>query len=115
MLAYLYATASFAQGVAAPFNKGVNLTNWFQESDVRTIQLYKYPPRTFDQIKSLGCDVVRLPINLHPMCGPAPDFTVPPLLFQFLDSVSNWAAEAGGQLIFDNHTVVLVEFFDTLY
>ena len=50
-----------------PFTKGVNLTNWFQADNVRQVQFSKYTRQDFVRIKSLGCDVVRLPINLHYM------------------------------------------------
>src|SRR5690349_869733 len=79
----------FAQEV--PFKKGVNLTNWFQANNVREIQINKYTRKDFEQIKSLGIDVIRLPINLHSMTSGAPDYTLDPLFFQFLDLPVQWA------------------------
>ena len=55
-------------------------------------------------IKSLGCDVIRLPINLHHMTGGAPDYTVDPLFFYFLDQIVDWCEELQIHLILDNHT-----------
>ena len=46
-----------------PFTKGVNLTNWFQVNEVGQIQINKYTKKDFEQLKSLGCDVIRLPIH----------------------------------------------------
>jgi endoglucanase len=68
-----------------PFSKGVNLTNWFQSSDLGQVQFSKYTKKDFENIKSLGCDVIRLPVNLIYMTGGKPDYTLSPLFLQFLD------------------------------
>ncbi len=86
------------------FTKGVNLTNWFQAPDAQSIPFSKFGRRDFAQIKSLGCDVIRLPINLHAMAGPAPDYTLDPLFLGLLDSAVNWAELLDLHLILDNHT-----------
>jgi endoglucanase len=88
----------------APFNKGVNLTGWFQVNSARQIQFSKYSRTDFEQIKSLGCDVVRLPINLHFMTNGNPDYTIDPLFYSFIDQVVGWCEELGIHLILDNHT-----------
>jgi endoglucanase len=88
----------------APFSRGVNLSNWFQTGSATEIQLYQYSPQDFDQIKSLGCDVIRLPVNLIAMTGGAPNYSLDPLFFSFMDSVITWAAQSDMHLILDNHT-----------
>ncbi|MEL7123130.1 MAG: cellulase family glycosylhydrolase [Bacteroidota bacterium] len=92
----------FAQDL--PFQKGVNLTTWFQTDSPRSIHLYKYQLKDFEQIKSLGCDVIRLPINLHFMTDGAPDYNIDPLFFRLLDSAVHWAEQTDMHLIIDNHT-----------
>ena len=87
-----------------PFHKGVNLTNWFQSDGTRQIQFSKFSRTDFEQIKSLGCDVVRLPINLHYMTNGEPDYTVDPLFYSFLDQVVSWCEDLDINLILDNHT-----------
>jgi endoglucanase len=87
-----------------PFHRGVNLTGWFQASGARQIQFTKYTRQDFENIKSLGCDVVRLPINLHYMTNGPPDYTFDPLFFEFLDEVVNWTEALEMHLILDNHT-----------
>jgi endoglucanase len=87
-----------------PFHRGVNLTGWFQASTARQIQFRKFTKKDFVEIKSLGCDVIRLPINLHGMTAGAPDYIIDPLLFSFLDSVVNWAEELQLYLLIDNHS-----------
>ncbi|MCF8360647.1 MAG: cellulase family glycosylhydrolase [Prolixibacteraceae bacterium] len=87
-----------------PFSRGFNLTNWFQVSSPQQIQFSKYTKQDFENIKSLGCDVIRLPINLHSMTSGEPDYTLDPLFLTFLDEVVSWAEELEMHLILDNHT-----------
>lgn len=87
-----------------PFTRGVNLTNWFQAGSARQIQFTKYTKEDFEQIQSLGCDVVRLPINLHYMTDGAPNYQIDPLFFDFLDQVVDWAEDLQMHLLLDNHT-----------
>jgi len=87
-----------------PFNKGVNLTGWFQVGSARQISFTKFTKKDFERIKSLGCDVIRLPINLHYMTNGAPDYTIDPLFYYFLDQVVDWTEELQLHLILDNHT-----------
>jgi endoglucanase len=87
-----------------PFKRGVNLTGWFQTSDVRQIQFTKFTKQDLINIKSLGCDVIRLPINLHAMTGGGLDYTIDPLLYYFLDQAVDWSEELKLHLILDNHS-----------
>lgn len=88
----------------APFSRGVNLTGWFKSSVPDQIQFSKYSKKDFENIKSLGCDVIRLPINLHHMTNGSPDYTVDPLFFSFLDQAVDWAESLHMYLIIDNHS-----------
>jgi len=88
----------------APFQRGVNLTQWFQKSSAQQIQFTQYTRHSLEQIRSLGCDHIRLPIDMHAMSGSSPDYTVDPLLFYFLDQVVDWAEELNLHLILDNHS-----------
>ena len=92
----------FAQDI--PFHRGVNLTNWFQSSEPGQIQFTKYTRQDFINIKSLGCDVIRLPVNLHAMTSGAPDYSPDPLFLYMLDQVVDWAEELQMNLIIDNHS-----------
>jgi endoglucanase len=87
-----------------PFSRGVNLTNWFQAYSAQQIQFTKFTRKDFVNIKSLGCDVIRLPINLHAMTSGSPDYIIEPLFFNFLDSAVSWAEELQINLLLDNHT-----------
>jgi endoglucanase len=95
---------NMAWSAETPFKRGVNLTGWLQTSDVRQIQFTKFTKQDFINIKSLGCDVIRLPINLHAMTGGEPDYKIDPLLFYFLDQIIDWSEELEMHLILDNHS-----------
>ena len=93
-----------ASGQDIPFHRGVNLTNWFQARSPGAIQFGKYGKKDFENIKSLGCDVIRLPINLHSMTLGAPEYKPDPLFLTFLDSAVAWAEDLELHLIIDNHS-----------
>ncbi|HOV76530.1 MAG TPA: glycoside hydrolase family 5 protein [Sedimentisphaerales bacterium] len=107
----VFSTCGWAQvrpgarvNMEVPFHRGVNLTGWFQAESPRRIQFSKFTKQDFLDIQSLGCDVIRLPINLHFMTGGAPDYRLDPLFLQFLDQVVDWCQELDLHLILDNHT-----------
>jgi len=88
----------------APFSRGVNLTGWFQVSSPGQIQFTKFTKKDIANIKSLGCDVIRLPVNMHAMTSGNPDYTLDPLYLSFLDSTVAWCEELEIYLILDNHS-----------
>lgn len=101
MLGSIFGMFSYSQ---APFHKGVNLTGWFQTTGAHNIQFRKFTKKDFSDIKSLGCDVIRLPINMHEMTLGAPDYIIDPLLLTFMDSTVTWAEELQLHLLIDNHS-----------
>ena len=98
----LLSSISLSQEV--PFQRGVNLSGWLQKSSAHQVQFGRFSRTDFENIKSLGCDHIRLPIQLHDMAGPAPEYVIDPLLFQFLDQIIDWAEQLDLNLILDNHT-----------
>ncbi|MBN2263386.1 MAG: glycoside hydrolase family 5 protein [Prolixibacteraceae bacterium] len=100
----LFIKSNKAYAVSCPFGRGVNLTNWFQVNSAKEIHFYKYSKTDFEQIKSLGCDVVRLPVNMHFMTNGAPDYTFDPIFLNYLDQVVDWCDDLSMHLIIDNHT-----------
>jgi endoglucanase len=88
----------------APFSRGVNLSVWFQVSNPGKIQFTRFTKKDIINIKSLGCDVIRLPVNMHAMTSGSPSFTFDPLCFSFLDSVVTWCEQLHVYLILDNHS-----------
>ena len=97
----------FADNVESqvPFHKGVNLSGWFKNvPNTGQIQVKQYNQTDFDHLKTLGCDVVRLPIKLFNFVGASPDYTVDPLFFELLDQVVTLAETNKIYLILDNHS-----------
>ena len=104
ILPVLFIFSAIIYSQEMPFHKGVNLTSWFQANSPAAIQFNKYTKHDFERIKSLGADVIRLPINLHYMTSGAPDYTLDPFFVYMLDQVIDWAEELKINLILDNHT-----------
>jgi endoglucanase len=106
LFAFLF-TQLIAQGqiVSPPLKKGFNLPEWFENFDqITNIKFKEYIRQDFENIKALGCDHVRLPIEFFDATGPSHDFTVDTLLFYFIDQAANWAEELELYLIIDNHS-----------
>lgn len=101
--ALLLAAAS-CFGRDLPFHKGVNLADWFQRSSASEIHVNRFTQDDFNAIRNLGCDHVRLPVDLLNMAGPAPGYELDPLFLRFLDMAVDRAEAAGLNLIIDNHT-----------
>jgi len=88
----------------APFSKGVNFSGWFESFSATGIPFTKYTEQDFIDVKSLGVDVIRLPVKMHSMTGGEPHYTIDPLLFKFLDIAVDWAEKHGIYIIIDNHS-----------
>lgn len=95
-----------------PFNRGVNITGWFQTLVPRHLQFTKFTKQDLINIKSLGCDVIRLPIFLQHMHAGPPEYKLDPILYHFLDQVIDWAEELEIYLILDYHTYDATLFTD---
>ena len=95
---------SFTALSQAPFSRGVNITNWFQVGNPRQIQFTKYTFSDFENIKSLGCDVVRLPVNMHSMTSGEPEYIIDKVYLSFLDSAVKWCEQLELYIMIDNHS-----------
>ncbi|MCL2185795.1 MAG: glycoside hydrolase family 5 protein [Treponema sp.] len=89
---------------SAPFSKGVNFSDWFETFSAGSIPFTKYNEQDFANVKSIGADVIRLPIRMHSMTKGEPDYIFDPLLFKFLDKAVDWAEKYQLYLIIDNHS-----------
>ncbi len=87
------------------FSKGVNVTGWFGAGNAKSIPFNRFNKQDIQNIKSLGCDVIRLPIELHHFTSGAPDYVIDTLFFHYLDQVIDWTEELQMNLIIDNHTI----------
>jgi endoglucanase len=87
-----------------PFSRGVNFSTWFEASSPRAIPVTRYSEQDFRDVKSIGVDVIRLPIHMHNMAGSAPNYTLDPFFLGFLDQAVDWAEKYEIYLILDNHS-----------
>jgi endoglucanase len=94
---------------STPFSRGVNFSGWFEVSGAQGIPFTRYTEEDFAHVKSLGADVVRVPIKMHRMTGGPPSYTLDPLLLKFLDFAVDWAEKHGLYIIIDNHSFDPVE------
>ncbi|MDR0457043.1 MAG: glycoside hydrolase family 5 protein [Treponema sp.] len=92
-----------------PFSRGVNFSAWFEARTVQGIQFTKYVEQDFAHVKSLGADVIRLPVAMHNYTFGAPDYTMDSSLLKFLDSAVDWAEKYQLYIIIDNHSFHPVE------
>ena len=89
---------------SAPFSKGVNFSDWFESNNAGGIPFTKYTEQDFIDVKSLGADVIRLPVKMHSMISGAPYYTLDPLLVKFLNMAVDWAEKHEIYIIIDNHS-----------
>ncbi|MDR1867718.1 MAG: cellulase family glycosylhydrolase [Treponema sp.] len=87
-----------------PFSRGVNFSAWFEAPSPRAIPFTAYTEQDIKNVKSLGADVIRVPINMHSMTSGFPDYIVDPLFFDLFDRVVDWAEQQQLYLIIDNHS-----------
>lgn len=87
-----------------PFHKGVNLSVWFQPQEAGRLAFSRYDEKTFRDLKLLGVDGVRLPINFAALTGPAPDYRIDARVFPLLDQALDWAAAQNIAVVLDNHS-----------
>jgi endoglucanase len=87
-----------------PFSRGVNFSGWFEVDKAERIPFTHYLEQDFANVKSLGADVIRLPVKFNDMTNGAPDYALDPLLLKLLDVAVDWAEKYGLYLIIDNHS-----------
>ena len=77
-----------------PFKRGFNLSGWFQQfPPFLYMDFKKYSKESFEDVKLLGCDHIRLPLELFDIVGSAPGYVIPPIFFTFLDQAVDWAEQ----------------------
>lgn len=90
--------------VSSPFNRGVNLSLWFEKKDPRSVQFTFFTKETFLNLKEMGVDVVRLPIHFENLSSGTPKYIVDETVLSYLDEIVSWAEELEIYLIIDNHS-----------
>ena len=92
-----------------PFSRGFNFSKWFEAPDMRAVKFTRFVEQDFINVKSLGADVIRLPIAVHNYTLGAPGYALDPLLAQYLDAAVDWAEKHQLHIILDNHSFHPVE------
>ena len=87
-----------------PFSRGVNFSQWFESRTIGDIVFSRYTEQDFINVKSLGADVVRVPVALHNFTLGENDHTLNPTLIKYLDTAVDWAEKHQIYFILDNHS-----------
>lgn len=89
--------------IPAPFEKGVNFTNWLEYRPAEEIQADLFTEQDFVNARKLGCDVIRLPIHFEKICREADGYQIPQKVLHILDNAAAWCAKQKMYLILDFH------------
>ena len=65
------------KAVSAPFTKGVNFTNWLEFRRADQIPVGMFTKQDFMNAKSLGCDVIRIPMHFERICEGIEGMVIP--------------------------------------
>jgi len=87
-----------------PFSRGFNFSKWFESRTFKDIDFKKFGERDFIDVKSLGADVIRLPVAFHNFVLDEKTHTLEPELLKYLDAACDWAEKHQVYLIIDNHS-----------
>lgn len=103
--AMLFVTALQAQSPVKtvktlPFSKGINLPGWLEYSRFNTL---RYGKRDFENIKSLGVEVIRIPVWFDIWADKDNGYKVDQECFAVLDNAIEWCRQLGMYLIIDFH------------
>jgi len=89
--------------VSAPFSKGIVMALWFETPSVEAIEFSLFDEEDFILAKRMGMDAIRLPVDFISMSSGNKNYTIPPLLFQYIDQAVDWAEKHQLYIIIDNH------------
>ena len=89
--------------IPAPFEKGVNFTNWLEYRSADQINEHMFTLQDFENAKKLGCDVIRLPIHFEKICHAEDGYRIPEKIWRILDNVIHWCDELKMYIILDFH------------
>ena len=99
-----FAFFSFAQN-SLPFKKGINMLTWFETWTENVLpDLNKYCEEDFAILKSMGVDIIRLPVHFDLVMEPAHTGKIMDIVLEKLDKVCDWAEKYQIYLVIDNHS-----------
>ena len=85
------------------FNRGVHFNQWFETTSVNSIHFQAYSKQDFINVKKMGANIIRLPLNLQAYAS-GKDFQFDDKFLTYLDKVVSYAEETEMYLILNNHT-----------
>jgi len=97
----------------APFSRGFNFSKWFESRAFKDIVFTKFTEQDFIDVKSLGADVIRVPIAFHNFTFGDNAHTLEKGLFEYLDKAVDWAEKHELFIILDNHSFHPIDPTDT--
>lgn len=89
--------------VRMPFTKGLNLTKWLEPFGFGNSSSTHFGKSDFVDIKSLGVEIVRIPIHFEQWSLGKPDYIIPDWLWEKIDSAVEWCTELKMYMIIDFH------------
>lgn len=92
------------KAIPAPFKKGVNLSGWLEQDTAGQVTSNYFTKDDFENIKSMGCDAIRLPVHFEHLSSGQKDFVISPKVLAILDKCVQWAEDLNLYLIIDNHS-----------
>jgi endoglucanase len=87
-----------------PFSRGFNFSKWFEARTFQDIVFSKFTEQDFIDVKSLGADIVRVPIAFHNFTLGDKANTLEKGLLEYLDKAVDWAEKHELYVILDNHS-----------
>ena len=89
--------------VSMPFSKGLNLSCWLSDYGSGNTYSELFGRQDFEDIKSLGVEILRLPVYFEEFSSGAPDYIVEDWVWEKLDNAVEWCTELEMYLIIDFH------------
>ena len=83
-----------------PFSKGINLPGWLEYNRLNTL---RYGKQDFENLKSMGVEIVRVPVWFEVWNDGSSEYKVEPECFDMIDKAVDWAKELGLYIIIDFH------------
>ena len=86
-----------------PFSKGLSFGDWLEEKQNGNSFTALYNRQDFDDIKSLGVEILRIPIWFEEFSSGEPDYIVEDWLWEKIDNAVEWCTELEMYVIIDFH------------
>lgn len=95
--------------IPAPFRKGVNFTGWLEYRPADEIREDMFTKKDFENVKSMGGDVVRVPIHFERFVDREDSCRIDGRILGIIDRLEQWSKELGMYIILDFHNSTHVD------